>query len=224
MSTNSPKQPVVPNPTGKRKRSLSATGLAKSSTKPTKKTKSSSDTVIASPLLRLPAELRNMIWGYAADWSDINETIAECRGQICTKQAMRDTLSTPTVLLLCRQVTAEALDVLHRKPLILEENLYHICHKNDCCGLRCFIIERTLRNVQTLVINLNDSLDMYEEDWRVLVCPGSGAFASNENVERKTIRLRLQEDCSEDAIEGFISFVCRSVRNTAITDPPKINA
>lgn len=164
MSTNSSKRSAVPKPAGKMKRSLSATRLAKSSSKSTKKTKSSSDTEIAAPLLRLPAELRNVIWGYAADWSDINEKIAECRGRICTKQFMREMRTTPTVLLICRQVTAEALDVLHRKPLILEEDLYHICHKNGHCGLECFISDRTLRNIKTLIINFNSSLTMYAED------------------------------------------------------------
>lgn len=150
-----------------------------------------------------------MIWGYAADWSDINETIAECRGRICTKNFMREMRTTPTVLLLCHQVTAEALDVLHRKPLILEEDLYHICHQNGHCGLKCFISRRTLRSIKTLIIDLNSSLTMYPEDWTSLLYH-LGPFADFSrwaDVPAKTIRLRIQEDCSEDAINDLLSFV-----------------
>jgi len=59
------------------------------------------------PFLDLPAELRNLIYDYAANWNDHRHNLDK-------------PVSTPTVLLINRQISKEARAVLDKKALIDE--------------------------------------------------------------------------------------------------------
>jgi len=75
------------------------------------------------PFLELPAEIRNMVYEYAADWNDgpkhLHRIIHSIEEGNCEKSLQKVRMSTPTILLLNRQITAEVFDVLERKPLAL---------------------------------------------------------------------------------------------------------
>jgi len=57
------------------------------------------------PFLDLPVELRNLIYDHAADWNDHRHNLDK-------------TVSTPTILLINRQISREARAVLDKKALI----------------------------------------------------------------------------------------------------------
>jgi len=80
------------------------------------------------PFMYLPAELRNMIYDYAVDPDDIfvhanRLTKATRRREQVSHYFPRP--STPTVLLLNRQITAEALHVMDQKPLTMDPETFY---------------------------------------------------------------------------------------------------
>ncbi|KAK3079161.1 hypothetical protein LTS18_005586, partial [Coniosporium uncinatum] len=139
------------------------------------------------PFLSLPGELRNMIYGYAADWNDHNRVRTRVYAEIeertkrfrkhpqrreelhNTLRAIRKpitlailagklgiqvpALSTPIILLINRQVTAEALGVLRARPLTIT-NYYqlHALRFEIGTGLDDFISRRTLEAVTAVTI------------------------------------------------------------------------
>jgi len=68
------------------------------------------------PLLDLTAELRNNIYRYAADWNDIQHRRRQ-RGPARSGRIDGPWFSTPTILLLNRQITLEGTDVIGQIPL-----------------------------------------------------------------------------------------------------------
>lgn len=189
----------------------------------------SSDSEIASPFLRLARELRDMIYDYAADWNDINAAMSEFKNarleaytedflhfNVNVMKSYDDKLparTTPTILLLCRQITAEALDILRKKPLILNQApLYYPrdawCGDYFCSyGLKHFMTESTFQNIKTLVISLNNSfLSNKVRDW-VALFSEYNAFARNQTAGGFTICLRVDDDCDYQTLEDFHSVV-----------------
>ena len=83
--------------------------------------------------LDLPREIRDMVYGYTCDW---NDAFSKYRRQVRVHESLLiqhpdryrgtyiplpkpDQLSTPSVLLLNRQITSEAYQVLEKIPLVL---------------------------------------------------------------------------------------------------------
>ncbi|KAK3079692.1 hypothetical protein LTS18_004120, partial [Coniosporium uncinatum] len=131
------------------------------------------------PFLSLPGELRNMIYGYAADWNDHDRERARVYAEIeerkkrfkkdpQRREELRNTLratrnpitlatlgselgievpalSTSTILLLNRQVTAEALGILRARPLTISSYYQlHALRFEIGTGLDDSISRRTL--------------------------------------------------------------------------------
>ena len=87
-----------------------------------------------SPFLALPFEIRNSIYHHAVDWPDLSvpfqkmkancldtfEVLKTTKDPKCTfEQPGSLPFNTPTILLLNRQITSEALWVLHKKTLTI---------------------------------------------------------------------------------------------------------
>jgi hypothetical protein len=84
-------------------------------------------------LLSLPADIRIIIYSYALTWPNLSDAFAltqkaqgialkdyeHLSSPLCTIPRTPVRTTTPTILLLNRQITAEALDVLYRTPLVI---------------------------------------------------------------------------------------------------------
>jgi len=78
------------------------------------------------PFLHLPQELRDEIYWYCLDYNDGMENLFTFLKENVKKEMINGTIKTsspramtPNVLLLNRQITAEALQILRKKPLVL---------------------------------------------------------------------------------------------------------
>jgi hypothetical protein len=64
-------------------------------------------------------------------------------------------MSTPSLLLLNRQITSEALEVLYRKPLILDTTPPYIPQLGQPMGMPEIISETTLQNLRFVVLRMD---------------------------------------------------------------------
>jgi hypothetical protein len=118
--------------------------------------------------LDLPAEIRNQIYSDTLDWSDIskrfNRTMTLWTDK--TKMPIYTPLTTPTVLVLNRQITSEALSILHNKPLHLtfpaDHNMQMHTHVPNTAR---FITSRTLQHVKTLILEVKSWEWIYSLDY-----------------------------------------------------------
>jgi len=67
-----------------------------------------------SPLLALPGDIRNRIYGIVVDWNVMDET-----------GCLKECFTPPTVLPLTRQIYQEAWAVLLKRPLLLQTNTFN---------------------------------------------------------------------------------------------------
>lgn len=122
-----------------------------------------------SAFFRLPRSVRQRIYGYALDWNDINREAVfpldatperqMVHGGSSLRLSQSSKTTTPTILLLNRQIAKEALATLHKKPLVLN---YRHADFESYCGL---ISAPTLQTVRIAVLKL----DVHElSTWREL--------------------------------------------------------
>lgn len=131
-----------------------------------------------SSFLSLPFELRHQIYTFAVDWPDLRVPFArlsrECerveaiwestRDPKCTFSSPRVTAhTTPTVLLLNRQITAEALPVLHAKTLVLDTLPPYTPLLARPMDITEFIGETTLQHVRRVLLKMD--LTMEARGW-----------------------------------------------------------
>ncbi|KAM3422626.1 hypothetical protein BST61_g115 [Cercospora zeina] len=110
--------------------------------------------------LGLPREIRNMVYEHAADWSDISNKLQEGFAQWTNKfeKFPFPPRTTPTVLLINKQISDEAVEVLAKKPLNItfpaDDTFNNQNYKiPSVLGL---IRRRTLEHVTTIHINMQD--------------------------------------------------------------------
>ncbi|KAI7510841.1 hypothetical protein KC347_g3937 [Hortaea werneckii] len=107
--------------------------------------------------LDLPRELRDLVYDGALDWSDISSKLKNSLDACADKHydVKYPQRSTPTVLLLNRQITSEALTVLRNKPLVIDcPAEHHLLKERQVPNVMRFITRPTLQNVRHLVLNL----------------------------------------------------------------------
>ncbi|RDW69593.1 hypothetical protein BP6252_08613 [Coleophoma cylindrospora] len=116
-------------------------------------------------LTLLPPELRNLVYDYALDWPQLSTLLMHVRrdehpkispaqkGPLpalpATCSSSLTILETPTILLLNRQITQEALRVLRQKPLILDSSL----PSAGMC-ITEYIGPTTLQHVRLMVLDI----------------------------------------------------------------------
>ncbi|KAH9828924.1 hypothetical protein Tdes44962_MAKER02353 [Teratosphaeria destructans] len=111
----------------------------------------------AKTLLSLPAELRNIIYRSAADWSDVTPALDRTLAKWTDKSGSPPypPRSTPTILLLNKQITSEALAVLREEPLVIVYPADHTLAKQQHVpNVLKLITRRTLRHVRHLVLDI----------------------------------------------------------------------
>lgn len=118
--------------------------------------------------LELPLELRNPIYSYSIQWPDVSKTFehfanwrsykARCKEEKCTTLSAKpdfEEMRTPTILLLNRKTTAEALEILYQQPLMLTLPSPHPMPFPNPVYITEFISEPTLQNVKTVTLDMN---------------------------------------------------------------------
>jgi len=108
-------------------------------------------------LLDLPRELRDLIYSDCGDWSGVSQQLSRTMAKWTdrTKEPSCGKLETPIILLLNKQITKEALLILHKKPLVLnfpEDNTMQ--EQLIIPNMLNFIKGPTLRNIQHLGLNV----------------------------------------------------------------------
>lgn len=141
-------------------------------------------------LLDLPPELRNVIWSHCGDWSDITQQLFRTMANWTdrSKRIPYAKRSTPTILLLNKQITAEALPILRKKPLtFIGPSDYGMQPQHPFPNITRLLNRETLLNVQHLVIKLEN----HEWLWSLVdVLP---ILATSCNL--KTFALSLRDIC-----------------------------
>ena len=134
--------------------------------------------------LRLPQELRDMVYEHAADWSDssraLSRAVADWSGDADTFSFPGKT--TPTVLLLNKQITAEALHVLHRKPLNIVYPAREFADKAKIPSLLGFISHHTIQNVTTINVDMQCWQWVFNIDEKL-----ANVLAASKNLQNFTL-------------------------------------
>ena len=116
--------------------------------------------IMQSPVtnfMDMPREIRDLIYQGCADWSDVTPALARVMESWVdkTKPPTYSALSTPNVLLISKQITTEALAVLHKKPLQLSMPREHDMREQKSVPNMCMLISpNTLRTVRHLRIDV----------------------------------------------------------------------
>ncbi|KAK3711980.1 hypothetical protein LTR37_009292 [Vermiconidia calcicola] len=120
--------------------------------------------------MNLPRELRDLIYKESADYSDISVQLARTMRKWTNRQQSPPypSKTTPTVLLLNKQISGEASTILNRKPLnIVYPGDVNINKATEVPNLLRFISCNTLQKLQHIRINIESWEWIYSLD-RVL--------------------------------------------------------
>jgi hypothetical protein len=131
--------------------------------------------------LDLPQELRDEIYGHAADWSDIsrklNKTMANWVDK--SKKPPYPQRTVPTILRLNRQIAGEALHVLRKKPLVIAcPGDHNMTTQSQVPNLLQFIRATTLHHVQHLVLKIESWEWIYSLDKLLPTSPNKKAICA----------------------------------------------
>ncbi|TGJ83062.1 hypothetical protein E0Z10_g5721 [Xylaria hypoxylon] len=111
-----------------------------------------------------PAEVRNAIYQYAVDYPTCRELfdayyeqvdILRARTKNGTSRSFTVDLYTPTILLLCKQITRESLSVLRLRPFVIDRIPPWIMGNPKPLPLTYLISKSTLQNIRFIEIKLS---------------------------------------------------------------------
>ncbi|KAI0915047.1 hypothetical protein F4823DRAFT_557495 [Ustulina deusta] len=111
-----------------------------------------------------PAEIRNTIYQYAIDYPTCRELFDAYYGQVDSLSARNNngisrsfpiSLYTPTILLLCKQITRESLSVLRLRPFVIDRIPPWRMDEAKPLALTDLISKSTLQNVRFVEIKLS---------------------------------------------------------------------
>jgi hypothetical protein len=121
-----------------------------------------------SPFLALPLEIRNEIYDYALDWPDLSGSSEHTQsGKRLHKKGITKApaswlvpipaqqMTTPSILLVNRQLTVEALAVLHNKPLVISKPPPYPPQLRAAVDITAFISETALQQVPRIVLQMD---------------------------------------------------------------------
>lgn len=152
--------------------------------------------------LDLPRELRDYIYAEALDWSDISKQLVRAVFEWTDKTSPPPypKRSTPTILLLNKQVTAEALPVLRAKPLTIVCPRDHGMQRQDQVpNMLHFITRSTLAHVQHLVLKLESWEWIHSLDYVLPVFAATSLHPSypiilGHRTSLKTVHFHFEDD------------------------------
>jgi hypothetical protein len=172
----------------------------------------------APSFLLLPPEVRDCIYDAALSWPVISDlaktvplepdaTVHGCWEQpLCTVPRPRyGPMSTPSLLLLNRQITSEALEVLYRKPLILDTTPPYIPQLGQPMGIPEIISETTLQNLRFVVLRMDLDQRQSARYWFKIIEMLLDIWFVKNNLEEVQARIqcpRLQGDTKRQICRG----------------------
>lgn len=130
-----------------------------------------------SPFLRLPSEIRNMIYSMSLHWPDSQTLYSGYKEEITryymSKYAGMDVefpvysnrLRTPTILLLCRAITAECLGILKSRTLVIDRLPPWLPGTKRPMRISQFVGTATLQSLRFLQVHLDLGLGRLGSGW-----------------------------------------------------------
>ncbi len=125
----------------------------------------------SSPLLTLPAEIRNSIYDYAVNWPSLSRTFRQLEFPQTEEVAQNETLkgaplstfptphfgslSTPSLLLVNRQIYFEVLAVLYEKPFIIDSPPPYVPQLAKPMVITEFIGKYTLQKLRFVTLSMD---------------------------------------------------------------------
>ena len=147
----------------------------------------------------LPGEIRNMIYGYAANTSDVSTKL---HNHMCSWLDRRLPMpdypkkTTPTILLLNKRITSEALHVIRSKPLSINFSLYHeLAKQPQVPFITGFVSEESLQQIEHLNLRL--------EKWEWVYSIESLVEALNVKHNLKSFHLYLRDSLKQKFMRGI---------------------
>lgn len=135
-------------------------------------------------LLTLPGEIRNIIWEMSADWSDISTQLMRTvdlwfkDDKSFRKTPPYPAVSTPTILLVNKQIHGEAKSVLYNKPLTLHMPVdERLTRTSETLNAIKFITAPTLAKVRVMEVHISSWEWVYALD-RIVT-----ALAASHNLK-----------------------------------------
>ena len=157
----------------------------------------------ASLFLSLPPEVRDCIYDAALDWpkmSVLAETVSRSdattlhehpKSPLSSISLRRyGLMSTPSLLLLNRQITSEALEVLYRKPVILNELPPR--RLGQPMSVTEIISETTLQNIRFVVMRIDLDQKLSGRDWSKVVSMLLEIWRVKNSLEK--VQIWIQRD------------------------------
>ncbi|KAI1386502.1 uncharacterized protein F4822DRAFT_431375 [Hypoxylon trugodes] len=161
-------------------------------------------------LTTLPPEIRNMIYGYAIGYPSSRKLYdyyyeekekarakIELRPRSANTKVLRHpnvSLRTPTVLLLCKQITREALSFLHLQTLVIDRIPPWVMGHEAPLSLLDFISKRTMQNVRfaQIKIPLGEN-DVYRSGkvWQRMLDDVLNAWSERNSLVRLQIMFKI---------------------------------
>ncbi|KAI2473004.1 hypothetical protein F4781DRAFT_258078 [Annulohypoxylon bovei var. microspora] len=161
-------------------------------------------------LTTFPPEIRNMIYQYAIDYPScrsLYDYYYDQREKAISKIELRPrslntkvsryskfTLRTPTILLLCKQITREALSLLYLQPFIIDRIPPWIMGNPSPLSLVNFISRSTLQNIRFVQIKipLGENTDFRSgKVWLELLHDVLNAWSERNSLVRLQIMFKL---------------------------------
>jgi hypothetical protein len=152
--------------------------------------------------LDLPGEIRNMIYAYSADASDITARLDRFMHSWVDRMEPMPAYparSTPTVLLLNKQITREALHVIHSKALrVVFPGSYDLPKQPQVPHITGFISPTSLQQIE--------HLSLYLEKWEWIYALEGLIAALAEKHNLKSFHLYLHDSLKAKFLKGHGKF------------------
>ncbi|KAI3332111.1 hypothetical protein HD806DRAFT_518918 [Xylariaceae sp. AK1471] len=150
-----------------------------------------------------PPEIRNAIYQYVIDYPTCRELFDayytqvdtfKARSQNTTSCGFTVSLYTPTILLLCKQITREALTVLRLRPFVVDRIPPWVMGDSQPLPLTHLISKSTLQNVRFMEMKL--SLGDCEKHtsgkiWSQVLLDILGAWAETNSLIRLKVMIKV---------------------------------
>lgn len=141
------------------------------------------------PFLSLPLELRQMIYEHTGDWSDssiiLGRAVAQWTDQGMPKKFPFPGRTTPTVLLINKQISAEALEILQKKPLNIVYPQAEFTKEVHIPSIVAFLSSKSMQHAHTISIDMQSWQWSADLEHRII-----GILAASKKLQHLTLKFR----------------------------------
>lgn len=141
------------------------------------------------PFLSLPLELRQMVYKHTGDWSDssiiLGRAVVQWTDQGMPKRFPFPGRTTPTVLLINKQISAEALDILQKKPLNIVYPQAEFTKDTHIPSIVAFLSRKSIQHAHTITIDMQCWQWSADLEHRII-----GFLATSKKLQHFTLKFR----------------------------------